>query len=79
MGKGCFGPKLYKKNIILSQATCPIAPGQASRVYIEEGFGTKILCTVGLNQPYWACRSGLKILRGLLRSMHLQRLETEAT
>ena len=37
MGKGCFGPKLYKKNIILSQATCPIAPGQASRVYIEEG------------------------------------------
>ena len=31
--------------------------------------GTEILCTVGLNQPYKACRSGLKILRGLLGSL----------
>ena len=29
---------------------------------------TEIFCTVGLNQPYWACWSSLKILRNLFGS-----------
>ena len=30
--------------------------------------GTEILCTLGLNQPYKACRSGFKVLLDLLGS-----------
>ena len=36
--KGCFVLNLTNTNINTSSLTGPIAPGQASRVYIEEGF-----------------------------------------